>query len=77
MGPFGGVARALPALAGSREIQERASALGWDWSAIDGVWDKVAEEVAELRDASSEGDRLHELGDVLFALVNRRVLDEA
>ena len=69
-GPFGGVARALPALAGSREIQERASALGWDWDAIDGVWDKVAEEVAELREAASDDDRLHELGDVLFALVN-------
>ncbi len=69
-GPFAGVARALPALAGSREIQERASALGWDWNAIEGVWDKVAEEVAELRDASSDEDRLHELGDVLFAIVN-------
>ncbi|MGH2418021.1 MAG: nucleoside triphosphate pyrophosphohydrolase, partial [Candidatus Limnocylindria bacterium] len=69
-GPFGGVARALPALAGSREIQERASALGWDWDAIEGVWDKVAEEVAELRAAASDDDRLHELGDVLFALVN-------
>ena len=69
-GPFAGVARALPALAGSREIQERASALGWDWNAIEGVWDKVAEEVAELRDTSSDEDRLHELGDVLFALVN-------
>jgi tetrapyrrole methylase family protein/MazG family protein len=69
-GPFAGVARALPALAGSREIQERASALGWDWEAIDGVWDKVAEEVDELRAAATDDDRLHELGDVLFALVN-------
>jgi len=69
-GAFGGVARALPALPGSREIQERASALGWDWDSIEGVWDKVVEEVAELRDATSDEDRLHELGDVLFALVN-------
>jgi tetrapyrrole methylase family protein/MazG family protein len=69
-GPFEGVARALPALAGSREIQERASALGWDWEAIDGVWGKVAEEVDELRTAATDDDRLHELGDVLFALVN-------
>src|SRR5918996_530303 len=37
-GTFGGVARALPALAGSREIQERASGLGWDWDEIGGVW---------------------------------------
>jgi tetrapyrrole methylase family protein/MazG family protein len=69
-GAFSGVARALPALAGSREIQERASALGWDWDAIEGVWDKVGEEVEELRAATSDEDRLHELGDVLFALVN-------
>lgn len=69
-GAFGGIARALPALPGSREIQERASTLGWDWDAIDGVWEKVAEEVDELRGASTEEERLHEMGDVLFALVN-------
>jgi tetrapyrrole methylase family protein / MazG family protein len=69
-GAFGGVARALPALPASREIQERASSLGWDWDAIEGVWEKVAEELDELRAASSDDDRLHEIGDVLFALVN-------
>lgn len=73
---FSGVARALPALAASREIQERAASLGWDWPAIDGVWDKVGEELEELHAAGAiEGDagrdaRLHELGDVLFAAVN-------
>jgi len=73
---FSGIARALPALAASREIQERASSLGWDWEAIDGVWEKVGEELAELHEAGPmEGDagrdaRLHELGDVLFAAVN-------
>ena len=45
---FGGIARALPALAASREIQERASSLGWDWEEIGGVWEKVGEELAEL-----------------------------
>jgi tetrapyrrole methylase family protein/MazG family protein len=73
--PFAGIARALPALPASREIQERASSLGWDWPAIEGVWDKVAEELAELHQAAAAGDeardeRLHELGDVLFAVVN-------
>lgn len=73
---FSGIARALPALAASREIQERASSLGWDWPAIEGVWEKVGEELAELHEAGSiDGDagrdaRLHELGDVLFAAVN-------
>jgi tetrapyrrole methylase family protein / MazG family protein len=73
---FAGVARALPALAASREIQERASSLGWDWPAIEGVWEKVGEELDELHQAGAQaGDagrdaRLHELGDVLFAAVN-------
>ncbi len=69
-GAFGSVARALPALPASREIQERASTLGWDWEAISGVWDKVDEELAELREAGTDDERLHELGDLLFALVN-------
>jgi tetrapyrrole methylase family protein/MazG family protein len=69
-GAFGGVARALPALPASREIQDRASSLGWDWESIDGVWEKVAEEIDELRAADRPEDRLHEVGDVLFALVN-------
>jgi tetrapyrrole methylase family protein/MazG family protein len=69
-GAFGGVARALPALPASREIQERASALGWDWDAIAGVWEKVGEELDELREAATDEERLHEMGDVLFALVN-------
>jgi tetrapyrrole methylase family protein / MazG family protein len=74
--PFAGIARALPALPASREIQERASSMGWDWPAIEGVWEKVAEELDELHAVpAGEGDEardahLHELGDVLFAIVN-------
>ena len=73
--PFAGIARALPALPASREIQERASSLGWDWPAIEGVWEKLHEELGELHEAAAEGadardQRLHELGDVLFATVN-------
>ncbi|HET6379512.1 MAG TPA: nucleoside triphosphate pyrophosphohydrolase [candidate division Zixibacteria bacterium] len=74
--PFDGVARALPALAASREIQERAASLGWDWESVDGVWEKMREELDELHAAGRLPDHerrdasLHELGDVLFALVN-------
>jgi tetrapyrrole methylase family protein/MazG family protein len=74
---FADVARTLPALPASREIQERASALGWDWPDVGGVWEKVGEELDELRAAAADGspgagaeERLHELGDVLFALAN-------
>ncbi|HSM38984.1 MAG TPA: nucleoside triphosphate pyrophosphohydrolase [Candidatus Limnocylindrales bacterium] len=75
--PFAGIARALPALPASREIQERAASLGWDWPSIDGVWEKVSEELDELHRAAAGGDHhaardelLHELGDLLFATVN-------
>ena len=50
--------------------------MGWDWEAIEGVWEKVNEELEELRAAGeASGDegrdaRLHELGDLLFAVVN-------
>jgi tetrapyrrole methylase family protein / MazG family protein len=76
LSPFAGIARALPALPASREIQERASSMGWDWEAIDGVWEKVHEELDELHAVGeTSGDegrdaRLHELGDLLFAIVN-------
>ena len=43
---------------------------GWDWEAIAGVWEKVGEELDELREASDDASRLHEVGDVLFATVN-------
>ena len=44
--------------------------LGWDWEAVEGVWEKVSEELDELRRAPTDDELLHELGDVLFALVN-------
>src|SRR5690606_11901644 len=69
-GAFAGVARALPALPASHEIQERAASLGWDWDEIGGVWEKVDEELDELRRARGPEERLHEIGDLLFALVN-------
>ena len=37
---------------------------------IEGVWEKVGEELEELRVAATDDEMLHELGDVLFALVN-------
>jgi ATP diphosphatase len=51
-------------------MQERAANLGYDWPSIDGVLDKVREEVGELVDAESDAERAEELGDLLFVLVN-------
>ena len=69
-----GVAQALPALVRAEKLQKRAAGVGFDWETIDGVFDKVREELAECRSAlSAESDpieRVHEAGDLLFACVN-------
>ena len=69
--------RGQPALAGAMTISTKAAAAGFEWDAIDGVWEKVHEELDELKEAVAaglaSGDRTHaqeELGDVLFTLVN-------
>jgi MazG family protein len=46
-----GVSRGLPALSASRELQDRASALGYDWPTLDGVLEKLDEELGELSEA--------------------------
>jgi tetrapyrrole methylase family protein/MazG family protein len=65
-----GVPLALPALGQAQEYQERAARVGFDWPEIQGVLDKIAEEIQEVKRAK-EADALGaELGDLLFALVN-------
>jgi MazG family protein len=65
-----GISPSLPALAASQEMQERAANLGYDWPALEGVLDKVTEELAELRAAASPEERREEFGDLLMVLVN-------
>lgn len=65
--------RGQPALAGAMTISKQAAAAGFEWDDLSGVWEKVQEELGELRQAVASGDRAHaqeELGDVLFTLVN-------
>jgi MazG family protein len=74
-GALDGIARSLPALAASSEMQERAASLGYDWPSIDGVYEKVAEELAEVRAAvAADGPGSvavrDEIGDLLFVLAN-------
>ena len=66
---LGGVPGALPALARAQALQARAARVGFDWRDIQGVLAKVAEEMDELKGCDQEA-RTHELGDVLFSLVN-------
>ena len=51
-------------------MQERAANIGYEWPTIEGVLDKVVEELAELRAAASPADKAEEYGDLLFVLVN-------
>lgn len=68
-----GVPQGLPALLRANKLQMKAAKVGFDWDDIAPVWDKVAEELAELRQAATSGDPAEiedELGDVVFAVVN-------
>jgi tetrapyrrole methylase family protein/MazG family protein len=69
-GLLDGVASSFPALIQSQEYQDRAARVGFDWSDISGVLDKISEEVNELRAAVDPESRAAEMGDLLFALVN-------
>jgi tetrapyrrole methylase family protein/MazG family protein len=69
-GALDGVSRILPALAASQEMQERAANIGYEWPNVEGVLDKVVEELAEIREAATPADRAEEYGDLLFVLVN-------
>ena len=69
-GALDGISRSLPALAASHEMQERAAALGYDWPAVEGVLEKVAEELAELSTAASPAERSEEFGDLLLVVTN-------
>lgn len=68
-----GVPITLPALVRAQRLQQKASYTGFDWDKIEQVWEKVHEEIQELKEAQSEKATDHieeEIGDVLFAVVN-------
>ncbi|QVV67230.1 nucleoside triphosphate pyrophosphohydrolase [Synechococcus sp. LA31] len=68
-----GKVRGQGALAGAMTISKKAAKAGFEWDDMNGVWEKVHEELDELKEAVASGDKRHaqeELGDVLFTLVN-------
>ena len=70
-----GVPSGLPSLVKAQRIQEKVRGVGFDWDHAGQVWDKVQEELGELRtelDAQEcDADRVtDEFGDVMFALIN-------
>ncbi len=64
------VPKHMPALAYSQEIQSRVARVGFDWEDVDGVIDKLVEEVNEFKQTESQEEREHEFGDLLFTLAN-------
>lgn len=65
-----GVPAILPALARAQQISDRAARAGFEWPNMEGVLDKLAEEVGELCGAKDAHEIESELGDVLFTLTN-------
>ncbi|MEN9548744.1 MAG: hypothetical protein RIR12_1335 [Bacteroidota bacterium] len=68
-----GVPPSLPAIVKAMRLQEKAKQVGFEWDNKEQVWDKVEEEIAELKVAIASGDvdkTEDEFGDVLFSLIN-------
>ncbi|MCX7097768.1 MAG: nucleoside triphosphate pyrophosphohydrolase [Methylococcales bacterium] len=68
-----GVAASLPALLECEKIQDRAAQHGFDWPDVPPVFDKVLEELDEVKEAYASGDQAHiheEIGDLLLVVVN-------
>lgn len=68
-----GVPRSLPAMVKAIRIQEKVRGVGFDWDDIDQVWEKVLEELEELKVEIKAADKLkteQEFGDLLFSLIN-------
>ena len=68
-----GVALALPALMRSEKLQKRAARTGFDWTDPKDIFDKLEEEMDEVKEAIEEADQTHieeEVGDLIFVAVN-------
>ena len=72
-GVLSGVPKSLPSLVMASRMQDKAAGIGFDWKSIDGVKDKIKEELSELEHEINHGTKekiTNELGDVFFSLVN-------
>jgi XTP/dITP diphosphohydrolase len=74
-----GVPSSLPALVKANRIQEKVRGVGFDWENREQIWDKVLEEISELKDEIKNHNTESiesELGDVLFSIINASRLYE-
>ena len=70
---FEHIPSSLPPLESSYEIQKKLKKVGFDWCDVNGVFDKVQEELQEVKEAIAENDQDHieeEIGDLLFSVIN-------
>ena len=70
---LGGVPTSLPAMVKSLRLQDKSKQVGFEWDHLDQVWEKVQEELAELKEEVQKKDFKkieEELGDVFFSLIN-------
>lgn len=68
-----GVPVTLPGLVRAQRLQEKAAYVGFDWEKIESVWEKVHEELEEIKLAQQKNNKVlleEEIGDTIFALVN-------
>lgn len=68
-----GVPKALPALIKAMRLQEKAKQVGFEWETKEQVWQKVEEEIGEMKEAMEDGNQQRieeEFGDVVFSMVN-------
>jgi MazG family protein len=67
-----GVPKSLPAMVKAYRMQEKTAKVGFEWENTEQVWEKVEEEIGELKEAMTmtQAEREEEFGDVLFALIN-------
>lgn len=74
-----GVPKSLPAMVKANRVQEKVRGVGFDWEDRSQVWDKVSEELQELKQEISRGNKKkieEEFGDVFFSLINAARLYE-
>ncbi|UCD43206.1 MAG: nucleoside triphosphate pyrophosphohydrolase [Chloroflexota bacterium] len=69
-GVLEGVSASLPALVQAETYQERVNRVGFDWPNVHGVFEKIEEEILEVKRAESQEEKEDEIGDLLFAVVN-------
>jgi XTP/dITP diphosphohydrolase len=70
---LGGVPRSLPATVKAMRLQEKARQVGFEWQNKEQVWEKVEEEIAELKEVMDTGEQEkteEEFGDLIFSLIN-------